>query len=649
MVKKDLESVELKKTELTSGLLAEKNELVREQVIPYQWQALNDELSDTEPSHAIENFKIAAGRSEGEFHGMVFQDSDVAKWLEAVAYQLTVNPDSKLEKRADEVIDLIGEAQEDDGYLNTYFTVKEPEMKWKNLAECHELYCAGHMIEAAVAYYRATGKDKLLNIMKRNADLIDSKFGPEADKLKGYPGHQEIELALIKLYQVSGEERYRDLAKYFIYQRGKEPFYFKKEWEDRGRVNHWPDFKQKRGHEYYQAHAPVREQKAAAGHAVRALYMYSGMADVARESGDKSLVEACRRLWDNTTKKQMYITGGTGSTVHGEAFTIDYDLPNDTAYTETCAAVALVFFAQRMLHLEKKGEYADVMERALYNGALSGMSEDGKRFFYVNPLEVKPQVADKRNDHRHVKTGRQKWFGCACCPPNLARLLASIGSYIYSQNEEELYINLYSDSKTKVEFNGEQVEVIQKTDYPWDERIEIELKPAKELEFTLALRIPGWCKEASLEINGKQVELSELTEAGYAKIKRGWHNDKIKLKLNMPAEKVYASPEVREDINKAAIQRGPIVYALEEKDNGDNLAAIYLSDSTELRTQFEADLLGGITTIKADAYKIDGSGWNGKLYSTEKPELNEFEIKAVPYYCWNNRGEGEMTVWLKSN
>ncbi|TDO94042.1 hypothetical protein DFR79_1047 [Halanaerobium saccharolyticum] len=649
MIRNYLESVELKKTKLTGGLLAEKNELVRERVIPYQWQALNDELPDTEPSHAIENFKIAAGRSEGEFQGMVFQDSDVAKWLEAAAYQLTVNPDPELEKRADQVIDLIGEAQQEDGYLNTYFIVKEPEMKWKNLAECHELYCAGHLIEAAVAYYQATGKDKFLKIMQKNADLIDSKFGTGENQIKGYPGHQEIELALIKLYKVTGEKRYRDLAKYFIDQRGKEPFYFEKEWEERGKVNHWPDFKQNTEREYYQAQAPVREQEAAVGHAVRALYMYSGMADAARETGDQTLIDACKRLWKNTTQKQMYITGGTGSSVHGESFTFDYDLPNDTAYTETCAAVALVFFAQRMLHLEKKGEYADVMERALYNGALSGMSEDGKRFFYVNPLEVKPEIAEKRHDHRHIKTLRQKWFGCACCPPNLARLLTSIGSYIYSQNEEELYLNLYSNSQTEVEFNGQQVEIVQKTDYPWNEKIEIELKAEKEVEFTLALRIPGWCKKAALQVNGKNINIPEHLEAGYLRLKRSWQNDKISLILKMPAEKVYANPEVKEDTAKAAIQRGPLVYALEEKDNGNNLAAIYLNDQTELRPEFEEKLLGGVTTIKAQASKIDESVWTGELYSTEKPKMKEIEIKAVPYYSWNNRGRGEMTVWLKSN
>ena len=645
-MKKHLKKVDLKNVKLNAGLLAQKNKLVRKEVIPYQWQALNDELPDTEPSHAVENFKIAAGRSEGEFQGMVFQDSDVAKWLEAVAYQLTVNSDPELEKRADEVIDLIGEAQQEDGYLNTYFIVKEPEMKWKNLAECHELYCAGHLIEAAVAYYKATGKDKFLNIMQKNADLIESKFGPEADKLKGYPGHQEIELALIKLYEVSGKEKYRDLAKFFIDQRGKDPFYFDQEWEERGKIDHWDDFHQNVKRDYYQAHAPVREQKAAAGHAVRALYMYSGMADVARVTGDQSLIGACKQLWDNTTSKQMYITGGTGSSVQGESFTFDYDLPNDTAYTETCAAVALVFFAQRMLHLEKKGEYADIMEKALYNGALSGMSQNGKRFFYVNPLEVQPEVCEQREDHKHVKPTRQKWFGCACCPPNLARLLASIGSYIYSQNEEQLFVNLYADNQSEFEFKGQNVEVSQKTNYPWDEEIEIKLKAEKEVEFELALRIPGWCRKAALQLNGKNIDLTEIIEAGYAKIKRKWKNDRIKLILKMPVEKIYANPEVREDIGKVSLQRGPIVYALEEVDNGKNLPAVYLADDAELKAEYKEDLLGGVTVVKGSAYKLDKDSFGSSLYSTQKPEFKQIEIQAVPYYTWDNRESGEMLVWL---
>ncbi len=640
-----LRPVPLKNVKVESGLLGNKNQLVRDEVIPYQWKALNDEIPDTDPSNAIENFRIAAGESEGEFIGMVFQDSDVAKWLEAVAYQLTTNPDEELETLADGVIDLIAQAQLSDGYLNTYFTVAKPDKKWTNLAECHELYCAGHMMEAAVAYYQATGKRKLLNVMIRFAELINDKFGIEDDKIKGYPGHQEIELALIKLYNVTGDSKYKNLAKYFIDERGQTPNYFDLEWEKRGKTTHWPNFRDV-AKDYFQAHKTVREQDVAVGHSVRALYMYSGMADVARETGDKSLVEACRRLWENTTKKQMYITGGVGSSGHGEAFTFDYDLPNDTAYTETCAAIALVFFAQRMFHMEAKAEYIDVLEKALYNGVLSGISEDGKKFFYVNPLEVQPEVCENRDDHKHVKATRQKWFGCACCPPNIARLLASIGEYIYSFSDDELYVNLYADSTANVKINEQEISIEQKTDYPWDGKVNITLATEKNLEFTLALRIPSWCRDAEVKVNGEVIK-NDVADNGYLYLERNWINgDKVELILNMSVERIYSNPKVRENIAKVAIQRGPIVYCLEEVDNGNNLPALYLPKDSNLTAKYRSDLLGGLTIIKGKALRLDQSNWNDKLYSTESPKFTSTEITAVPYFAWDDREAGEMLVWM---
>ncbi len=637
-----------KNVKLTDGLLAKKNKLVRDEVIPYQWKALNDEIPDADPSNAIENFRIAAGESEGDFIGMVFQDSDVAKWLEAVAYQLSTNPDGKLEKLADELIELIERAQQDDGYLNTYYTVKEPEKKWSNLTDCHELYCAGHMLEAAVAYYQATGKRQLLDVMIRFVDLIDKKFGSESDKIQGYPGHQEIELAIIRLYQIEPDEKYLKLAKYFIDQRGQEPNYFVIEWEKRGKINHWSETVTDKPYlDYFQAHKPVREQEAAIGHAVRALYMYSGMADVALETKDQSLIEACERLWNNTSKKQMYITGGVGSSGHLESFTFDYDLPNDTAYTETCAAIALVFFAQRMFHMEAKAEYIDVLEKALYNGVLSGISEDGKKFFYVNPLEVQPEVCKKRDDHKHVKPTRQKWFGCACCPPNIARLLASIGEYIYSYSDDELYVNLYADSIANVKINDQEIRIEQKTDYPWDGNVNITLATENDAEFTLALRIPAWCKKADLKINEKDVSIAGTNDNGYVHIKRIWSNgDKVELILNMSIERVYSNPKVRENIAKVTIQRGPIVYCLEEVDNGNNLPAIYLPTDSKLTAEYRSDLLGGVTIIKGRALKLDQSSWGDELYSTESLKFTNVEITAVPYFAWDNRDAGEMLVWM---
>jgi Uncharacterized protein conserved in bacteria len=373
--------VSLKNVKIDDNFWSEYQKLVKEVVIPYQWEALNDNVPDADPSYAIKNFRIAAGEEQGEFGGMVFQDSDVAKWLEAVAYSLTINPDPELEALADKTIDLIAKAQQPDGYLNTYFTIKSPDKKWTNLQECHELYCAGHMMEAAAAYYHATGKKKLLDVMCRFADHIAAVFGVEPGKLKGYDGHQEIELALVKLYKATGNEKYLKLSKYFIDERGQEPYFFEEEWRKRNKISFWSNsVSEKPNESYHQSHKPVREQSEAVGHAVREVYMCTGMADIAAETGDKELFEACKRLWDNIVNRQMYITGGIGSTNHGEAFSFDYDLPNDTIYAETCASVGLIFFAHRMLQIEAKGNYADVMERALYNTVISGMAKDGRHF-----------------------------------------------------------------------------------------------------------------------------------------------------------------------------------------------------------------------------------------------------------------------------
>jgi DUF1680 family protein len=391
--------------------------LVKNVVVPYQQAVLEDKIEGVEKSGAIQNFRIAAGLAEGDFYGMVFQDSDVAKWLEAVAYSLELEPNTELEAYADEIIEIIGKAQQPDGYLNTYFTIKDPDRRWQNLQECHELYCAGHMIEAAVAYYEATGKKKFLTIVQRMADHICNRFGP--DKHRGIPGHQEIELALLKLYRATGEGRYRDLAGYFLDERGTEPNFFAEESEKR-QWNHFGIDPEDRL--YAQNHAPVREQNTAEGHSVRAMYMYTAMADYAAETGDAAMANACRALFNNVANKRMFITGGIGSTVEGEAFSIDYDLPNDITYNETCASVGLVFFTRKMLDLEPDANYADVMEKALYNGVLSGMQLDGKKFFYVNPLEVIPGVSGKLAGYKHVKPVRPGWYACACCPPNVARL-----------------------------------------------------------------------------------------------------------------------------------------------------------------------------------------------------------------------------------
>jgi uncharacterized protein len=573
----------------------------------------------------------------------VFWDSDVAKWLEAGAYILADNPDPKLEKQIDSYIEQLEKGQLKDGYLNSYFSLVEPESRWTNLRSQHELYCAGHLMEAAVAYYQATGKKKFLYIMCRYADHIDETFGPVKGKKRGYPGHQEIELALVKLFHATGEARYLKLAEFFLTERGRpSPHYFNKEEKDRGEKA-----KEIESYSNLQAHLPVNEQKEAVGHSVRACYMYAGMADVASETGNMELLKTCRRLWKNMTQKRMYITGGIGSERFHEGFTCDYDLPNDTAYAETCAAISLVFFAQRMLHLEKDGQYADTIERALYNGVLSGVSLNGKEFFYANRLAVLPEAIE--TGHHNYPVPRQEWFGCSCCPPNIARLLASFGSYIYSYDSNGIWVNLYTASSGKCEIGGQEIEIKQKTEYPWKEKVSITITTKKETDFSLNLRIPQWCNSPGLKVNGKAISISKIIKKGYAEIKRKWkQGDKIELLLPMSVERIEAHPNIRQDAGKIALQRGPIVYCLEEIDNGQNLDRIFIPESANFATQHKPDILGGITIIKTTALSRSLDDWKETIYRPAKPTFRKKQITAIPYYAWANRKVGEMLVWINS-
>ncbi|MEK4236419.1 hypothetical protein BSK65_01520 [Paenibacillus odorifer] len=621
--------------------------LVQNVVIPYQYEALHDRALGAEPSHAIANFEIAAGRKTGEFYGWVFQDSDVAKWLEAVGYSLSITRDPELERQADEVIDLVGEAQQEDGYLNTYFTIKEPGKRWTNLNDCHELYCAGHFIEAAVSYYEATGKRKLLDIMCRMVDHIDSVFGPEEGKMQGYDGHQEIELALVKLYRLTGEERYLKLSSFFINERGQQPNFLKEQWDNLGKINFFTGRKEDLDLKYYQSHLPVREQKVAVGHAVRAVYMYTAMADLAAITGDESLREACERLWNNITNKQMYITGGIGSTHRGEAFTFDYDLPNDSVYAETCASIGLIFFAQRMLRISPDARYADVMERALYNNVLGSMAQDGKHYFYVNPLEVWPQACSCNPEKHHVKSERQGWFGCACCPPNVARLLTSLNQYIYTVHGDTLYTNLYIGSELRTKLGGTDVAIQQQSTYPWKGIVSMKINPKEEAEFGIALRIPSWSLGMEIRVNGEALNTAENIEQGYLVIRRMWRaGDIIEVNDPMEAHRIYAHPNLRADAQKVTIQRGPLVYCLESIDNGEPLSSISLKEDGELTAAFDETLLGGAVVVEADGLRVDQESWSGGLYSREKAPLQSVKVKAVPYYLWGNRGSGEMKVWI---
>lgn len=628
--------------------------LVRQTVIPYQWEALNDRIEGAEPSYAIRNFRIAAGLEQGEFGGWVFQDSDLYKWLEAVAYSLRSHPDPDLENIADEAIDLIGQAQRDNGYINTYFTIKEPGKEWTNLYEAHELYCAGHLIEAAVAYAEATGKRKLLDIACRFADLIDTLFGTGENQMRAYCGHQEIELALVKLYHATGEQRYLKLSQYFIDERGSSPSYFVQEWERRGRTGLWS---QGSPHlEMYQSHLPVREQTAAVGHSVRAVYMYTAMADLARLTGDDSLRAACERLWANTTRKQMYITGGVGATHLGEAFTFDYDLPNDAVYAETCASIGLIFWARRMLRLEAKSEYADVMERALYNNVLGSMSKDGKHFFYVNPLEVWPEASKRNPDKHHVKPVRQKWFGCSCCPPNVARLLSSLNDYIYDVSAEEnaVHVHLYIGSTVQfTSAEGREVTLRQHSELPWNGKVDfnVSLAPgsADGTDFTLALRIPNWFQSGQpvLRVNG-EVQ-AYMVNNGYAHIRRLWsEGDALEWLLPMETQLIEAHPQIRADAGKAAIQRGPLVYCVEEADNGAPLASLSIAEAANLTEREAPHLLGGCVVVEGDGFTADASAWpEDQPYQPIRKPRTPVRFTAIPYYLWGNREPGEMSVWLR--
>lgn len=569
-----------------------------------------------------------------------FWDSDVAKWVEGTAYALAARRDRGMEAKVDRYAKLMEKAQASDGYLNSYYQALKPRERWSNLKDMHELYCAGHLMEAAVAYYEATGKRKMLDVMCRYADHIDRTFGPEKGKLKGYPGHEEIELALVKLYRATGEKRYLRLAEFFVNERGKKPYYFNAELETRGEKPDPADMP----FDTIQAHLPVREQKTAEGHSVRAMYLYSGMADVAAETGDASLKQACRRLWRNVTQKRMYVTGGVGSTRHGERFTFDYDLPNESAYAETCAAIGLVFFAHRMLHMDRDGRYADVMERALYNNVLSGVSVDGKMFFYDNLLAAHPKMCEYT---RQKPSWRQEWFRTCCCPTNIVRILGSFGKYIYSSSFGEVRVNLFVQGSADVEVGDVPVRITQKTDYPWDGKICFSVDPNAPVSMNLALRIPGWCRKPGVKVNGRNVSLSGITRKGYAMIRRTWNKgDRVKLDLPMPVEQMEAHPNVRHDCGQVALQRGPVVYCLEEKDNGPALADISISERTRFSVSFNKRLLGGVPVITCKGRRRSAKGWAGVLYRPCRSAEKQVTVRAVPYCLWNNRGKGEMRVWI---
>ena len=653
------------KTRITDPFWLHYRSLVRHEMIPYQWKVLNDEIDvriererddasiPNEKSHALENFRIAAGIHSGHHYGWVFQDSDVYKWLEAAAYSLMEEMDENLKRTADSVVDLIAQAQEEDGYLGTYFTIEEPNRKFKSLMNSHELYCAGHFMEAAAAYHEAVGNQIVLETAKKLAACIEKALGPEGTF--GYDGHEEIEIGLMKLYHQTGEEAFLNLSRHFLRIRGTdEDFFGEQKKSDPGRrplIEGMDRFRRS----YFQAHRPLLEQDTAEGHAVRLVYMCTAMADVAASAGDQDMLNACRKIWRNIVDRRMYITGGIGSTVHGEAFTFDYDLPNDTMYCETCASVGLVFFAGQLLRCESVGEYGDVMERALYNTVLSGTALDGKHFFYVNPLEVYPAASRMDPGKSHVKPVRPEWLGCACCPPNLARLLASVDRYIYTVKEDLCLVNLYIASSTEFEFSGSKVRITQTTDYPRSGMIRIKVSSEEGCSFNLGLRIPGWSTTYEVSLDGAAAlddgkHGEEAFRDGFYYLRNLAGEHEIVLKLCMKARFWRANPLVRENIGKAALTRGPIVYCLEEADNGKNLHLLSIDPAGILEEVQEQGELGEIIRITAKGRRIMEPEEESSLYSPVEegmPTSEEVRLHFIPYYTWANRGSNEMSVWVR--
>ena len=596
------------------------------------------ELEQCRITGRTSNFAKAAGLMDGNFEGIFFNDSDVHKLIEAASYTLHTHPNPEWEEKLNEVIDTIAKSQQDDGYLNSYFTLVEPEKRWQNLGMMHELYCAGHLIEAGVAHYQATGKENLLDVACRFADLIDNTFGP--GKRDGLPGHQGIELALVKLARVTSEKRYMALSEYFVTTRGQSPHVFEKELQNPdlpgglGAYQHHYTRDGKYEGTYSQAHLPLKDQKECVGHAVRAMYLYAGAADIAIETGDSEITNALQTLWQNV-EKRLYITGGVGPSGHNEGFTQDYELPNYSAYAETCASIGLIFWAHRMFLLDGVSRYMDVLETALYNGALSGVSLDGTGFFYQNPLAS--------------RGGRERspWFGCACCPPNIARLFGSLGEYIYAQSEDDIWVNLYVGGSASTTLTDDlSLKISQETDYPWSGDVKITVISEKPTSFTLNLRIPGWCKKYTLEVNGEELN-NPATSLGYININRQWKSgDIVDLKLDMPVDRIYAHPHVRDNLGRSALQRGPLLYCFEDIDNSDGaFETLSLFEGASIHPVYSSELLNGVTILKGTGLVYDAADWDNQLYLS-KPNTNKIDITAIPYYAWSNRGAGQMAVWV---
>jgi len=583
-----------------------------------------------EQTGRIRNFEKAAGLMKGKHEGIYFNDSDVYKIMEGAAYSLQVYPDTMMRLYLEKLIKIMAAAQWDDGYLYTFYSIpeKQPEKRWTNIRTLHEQYCAGHMYEAAVAHYEVTGKRSFLDVAVKNADLMCATFAP--GKRTDPPGHEEIEIGLCKLYRATGEEKYLRQAKFFLDQRGR-------------RGNRGPDGKGGLYGPYAQDHKPVTEQTQAVGHSVRAAYLYTGMADVAALTGDMDYVRAIEAIWQDVVGTKLYVTGGIGAAGGSEGFGGPYELPNMTAYCETCASIANVFWNHRMFLMRGEAKYVDVLERALYNAVLPGISMKGDRFFYPNPLESTGQHS------------RSPWFGCACCPSNVARFIPSVPGYAYAWKNDDIYVNLFLSGRAQVRTADNNVTITQQTKYPWEGSVRITIEPEASDTFAVYVRIPGWARnepvpsdlyrflndfdeKPALKVNGRPAALN--MDKGFARIERTWkRGDTIELQLPMPVRRIIANEKVKADRGRVALQRGPIVFCLEWADNDGEVLNLVIPDEARLGAEFRPDLLGGVVVVTGKA-RLTRRRQDGKIVTA-----GEKVFTAIPYYAWAHRGRGQMTVW----
>ena len=599
-----MKKIDYSNIKITGGFWREKQDLIRNTTV----KAVYDRFLETGRFDAFKCDPNAPIKPH------IFWDSDVAKWIEGVAYLTKEKKEPELEKIVDEIVDEIEKNRDTCGYFNSFYLAIEPQNRFK-FRDCHELYCMGHLTEAAVAYYEATGKDKLLKLMCDYADYVEKVFIIEESAGFKTPGHEEIELALVRLYECTGEKRYLELSKHFVEGKGRED----------GELTEWSRYA------YCQSHLPVREQNTAEGHAVRAVYLYCAMADLALKYNDESLKNACKRIFDNISKKRMYVTGGIGSSHAGEAFTVDYDLPNLVAYTESCAALGLALFAHRMLLLESNAKFAHVVERAIYNGFMSSLSLDGKGFFYTNPLEILPyaitrNVSVQTHSEWLPEPQRSEVFSCSCCPPNIVRFIPSIANFLYTHDDSTVYVHQFMESQGKFKVGDREVEITQKTNYPLDGNVEIFVKGGP---VRIAVRVPEWCDCYKAESNGYMYYFVN-------------ESDTISLDFKMQPRFVYANKEVLENAGKCALTFGPLVYCMEGCDNSEHLRNITVDTDSEFYCGFNEEL--NVPTITVDAYTRKASD---SLYSFSKGSLVKTKATFIPYYSFANRGVQEMQVWTQ--